>query len=288
MEDSESRAARYWQRFFKDGQINLIQCAEQLEAPTEVLEKSYSNLAWQNQTFDAASEVAKGKTERLTELGHRLGLQGYPREIEVNDDRISKTALQYIENHDHFRFLCNIRTISRDGNDLLREGDRSLWYKVQPYLIAMMTAKGIPMLWQGQELCENYYVPDGGLGRVVMFRPMRWDYFYDYAGKNTISLVRRLLKLRRRPQFLYGDHWFYDDWGKYQSKGVLLFSRRQRDAFSLVALNFGDSDQEVTFNFPLAGKYLEELHGQDDFNANAGEERSIIVPSNYGRIWSVG
>jgi 1,4-alpha-glucan branching enzyme len=279
--------ADYWQRFFNEGQINLIQCAEQLEAPVEVLEKTYSNLAWQNQTFDAAREVAKGKSELLTELGHRLGLLGYPHEVEANNDRIRKSALQYIENHDHFRFICNFHTISRDGNDLLAEGDRSLWYKVQPYLIAIMMAKGIPMLWQGQELCENYYVPDGGLGRVVMFRPMRWDYFYDSAGKSMISLVRRLLKLRRKPQFLYGDHWFYDDPERYQSKGLLLFSRSYGDTFSLVALNFGDSDQNVPFNFPLAGRYLEDLHEQDNFDVTAGEERSITVPSNYGRIWSV-
>jgi len=279
--------ADYWQRFFNEGHINLIQCAEQLEAPVEVLEKTYSNLAWQNQTFDAATEVAKGKSELLTELGHRLGLQGYPQEVEANNDRIRKSALQYIENHDHFRFICNFHTISRDGNDLLAEGDRSLWYKVQPYLIAIMMAKGIPMLWQGQELCENYYVPDGGLGRVVMFRPMRWDYFYDSAGKSMISLVRRLLKLRRKPQFLYGDHWFYDDPERYQSKGVMLFSRRYGDTFSLVALNFGDSDQNVPFNFPLAGRYHEDLHEQDNFSVTAGEEKLITVPSNYGRIWSV-
>ena len=143
------------------------------------------------------------------------------------------------------------------------------------------------MLWQGQEFCENYYVPEGGLGRVVMFRPMRWDYFYDSYGKKMIWLVRRLMKLRRKPQFQYGDHWFYDDPQRYQSKGLLLFSRRQGDTFSLIALNFTDRDQIVSFQFPLAGIYGEELHGQDSFQVSAGEEREITVPSNYGRIWSV-
>ena len=26
---------------------------------------------------------------------------------------------------------------------------------------------------------ENYYLPEQGLGRVLLFRPVRWDYFYD-------------------------------------------------------------------------------------------------------------
>lgn len=280
-------ATDHWQRFFDDGEINLIQCAEQLEGPVEVLEKTYSNCTWQNHTLDAANEVAKNRWELLTQLGHRLGLMDYPQEVEVNNDQIKKTALQYIENHDHFRFICNFGTILRDNNDLLTEGDRSLWYKVQPYLIGMITGKGIPMLWQGQELCEGYYVPQAGMGRVVVFRPMRWDYFYDSPGKKMIWLVRRLLKLRKSPQFQYGEHWFYDDPQRYQSKGVLLFSRKYKDAFSLIALNFGDSDQIVPFQFPLAGRYSEELHQQDNFKVAAGEERMMTVPSNYGRIWSV-
>jgi maltooligosyltrehalose trehalohydrolase len=286
---SKAGSKDHWQRFFHKDDINFIQCAEQLEGPVEVLEKTYSNSTWQNYTFDAATAVANQMSERLTDLGHRLGLAGFPTEVEFNDDRIKKTALQYIENHDHFRFVCNFGTITRDSNDLLKEGDRNRWYKVQPYLIAMMAAKGIPMLWQGQEFCENYYVPEGGLGRVVMFRPMRWDYFYDSYGKKMIWLMRRLMKLRRKPQFQYGDHWFYDDPQRYQSKGVLLFSRGLRDTFSLIALNFTDSDQTVSFQFPQAGIYYEELHEQeqDILQVSAGEERELTVPSNYGRIWSV-
>lgn len=68
--------------------------------------------------------------------------------------------------------------------------------------------QGIPLIWQGQELCENYFLPESGMGRVVMFRPMRWDYFYDPIGKRTIWLTRRLMKLRRKAQFLRGSTGF--------------------------------------------------------------------------------
>ena len=281
----------HWQRFFEGDEIHLIQCAEQLEEPVEVLDKTYSSSTWQNQTFDAAIAVARAEASelagRLTYLGHRLGLVGYPAKEKINEDTIQKSALQYIENHDHYRFVCNFRTISRDDNDLLKEGDRRYWYRVQPYLIAIMTARGIPLIWQGQELCENYCLPESGMGRVVMLRPMRWDYFYDPIGKRTIWLTRRLMKLRRKAQFLRGEHWFYDDPDRYQSRGLLLFSRRAGDAFSLVALNFTDSDQKAYFSFPLGGDYYEEIHGEDSFRAGAGEWLEICIPSNYGRIWTV-
>lgn len=280
-------ARGYWQRFFNDGDINLIQCAEQLEAPQEILEKTYSNCTWQNETLGAAKGVASGNRDELTNLGYRFGIVGYPEEITNNGDKIKKTALQYIENHDHSRFVCNFGIIHRD-NELLKEGDRNLWYKVQPYLIGMLTAKGIPMLWQGQEFGENYYIPESGFGRVMLFRPVRWDYFYDPIGKSVIFLVRKLIKLRRQQsQFRYGNHFFYNHYERYHSKNVLLYSRYQQDKFSLVALNFSDSEQSVPFWFPISGNYREELHEENNLSSvPSHEEYWVTIPSNYGQIWT--
>jgi maltooligosyltrehalose trehalohydrolase len=280
--------AGHWQRFFNNGSINLIQCAEQLEGPREILEKTYSNCTWQNETLGAAEGVAHQQQNEVGNLGLRFGLMGYPEEVSNEGDTIKKTALQYIENHDHSRFVCNFRTTFRDS-ELLGEGDRNLWYKVQPYLIGLFAAKGIPLLWQGQEFCENYCIPEQGLGRVLMFRPVRWDYFYDSIGKNIIVLVRKLIKLRRdRPQFRSGEHFFYNHHDRYQSKNVMLFSRTDGNSFSLIALNFGDQQQMVPFTFPFSGDFREELHGLDNLSGIiAGEDLWLTVPSNYGRIWTL-
>lgn len=279
----------HWQRFFSDGEVNFIQCAEQLEAPEEVLEKTYTNCAWQDETLSAAEAVARGDKSALTTLGLKYGLMGFPDEVSNNGDRIKKRAIQYIENHDHSRFICNFRTTSPNGDVLLKEGDRSLWYKVQPYLIGMMTAKGIPMIWQGQEFVENYFVPDSGMGRTAAFRPVRWDYFYDAIGKNMVNLVRKLVKIRRtNPQFRYGEHFFYND-DKYLSREVILFSRKVDGAFSLTALNFSDQEQTIPFTFPVGGDFREELEGTEWSSLRgvmSGEERMISIPSNFGRIWT--
>jgi len=56
-------------------------------------------------------------------------------------------------------------------------------------------SKGIPMLWQGEEFGENYFLPDSGAGRVSLLRALRWDYFYDESGQRLVSLVRRLLRI---------------------------------------------------------------------------------------------
>jgi len=284
----------YWSRF--DGgagfPIRLIQCAEQLEGPEEVLRSTYSNCTWQNRTFDAARGVARGDRGRLADWGLSLGLSGYPEVVNTNGDLIPKAAFQYLENHDHERFLCNFGLTNPDeaGNPLFQEGDRTRWYMVQPYLIAMLMSKGIPMLWQGEEFCENYFLPDFGAGRVSLLRPLRWDFFYDRPGQEVLKLVRRLLAIRSRlPQIREGAYFFFNDWDRYLRLGVLMFARYIGSQYTLVAVNTGDSDQTVPFWFPIGGDYVEELHGGDLGLKGIAplDETALTIPSHYGRIWTV-
>jgi 1,4-alpha-glucan branching enzyme len=273
-------------RFHASDSVRLVQIAEQLEAPEEILEKTYSNATWQNSTFGAATACVHGAAGAIENFGHRLGALGYIEYARQNGEALPKAPLQYIENHDHSRFLCEFGLDQRDWNPLFMEGNRANWYRLQPYLIALLTAKGLPMLWQGQEFGENYFVPESGLGRVLLLRPLRWDYFYDTPGKNLVTLTRNLVRLRKNcAELRHGSHYFYSDYERYLSRGILLFHRETDDAMSLIALNFTDAEQAVPFRFTRTGSYREQLHGQDNFTATEGEERRLTVPSNYGRIW---
>jgi len=287
------QAQPFWNRFDAGAgaPLTLIQCAEQLEGPEEVLRTTYSNSTWQNRTFDAAKSVARGDRGRLFDWGMSLGLFGYTEQENTNGDAIPKTALQYIENHDHERFLCNFGMNNPDeaGNPLFFEGDRNLWYMLQPYLIAVLMSKGLPLLWQGEEFGENYFLPDFGAGRVALLRPLRWDFFYDTPGQRLVQLVRKLLRIRRnRAQIRRGAYYFFNDWQRYQSRGVLLFARHDGPAYTLVAINVGDADQTVPFWFPIGGNYLEELHGGGLNLSNIAplQETALTLPSHYGRIWT--
>ncbi len=264
----------------------LIQIAEQLEAPEQILEQSYSNATWQNASFSAAAACARGAPGAIENLGHRLGALGYIEQITQNGETFAKLPLQFIENHDHSRFVCQFGLRYRDWNPLFAEGDRSQWYRLQPYLIALLAAKGVPMLWQGQEFGENYFLPDSGLGRVLLLRPLRWDYFYDTAGKSLIGLTRSLLSLRKNcDELRRGSHYFHNDYERYLSRGILLFQRENSGAISLIAVNFTNNEQRVPFVFSHAGNYTEQLHNEDNFIVGEGETRWLIIPSNYGRVW---
>jgi maltooligosyltrehalose trehalohydrolase len=228
----EGGATDHYQRFFDAaGNINLIQIAEYLP----ILRIFFTGVTAPapGRTAHSAPPPAAplARPGAIEQLGLQLGLNGYPTSVTVNGDTLPKTGLQYIENHDHQRFICNFGTISVDNDPddvLLQQGDRDdNWPKVQPYLIALMTAKGTPLLSEGQEFCENYWIPSSGYGRVMLYRPVRWNYFYDNDGQPIIRLVRKLTKIRRGgTQFSDGQHYFYNDYNNFNSKGLLAFSRQ--------------------------------------------------------------
>lgn len=290
---SKAGATDHYRRFFdSSGKINLIQIAEYLPDPPDILLGSYSTGTWQDGTLSAAEGCAAGVAGAIEQLGLQLGLNGYPTSVTVNGDTLAKTALQYIENHDHQRFICNFGTVPVDNDPddvLLQQGDRDgKWAKVQPYLIALMTAKGTPLLSEGQEFCENYWIPPSGYGRVMLYRPVRWNYFYDDVGHAIIRLVRKLTKIRRNgPQFTNGQHFFFNDYINFNSKGLLAFSRQLGNTFSLIVVNFTDQQQTTTFTFPNSGNFVEQIEGSQNLaNVVAGAAQGLTIPSNYGCIWT--
>ena len=55
----------------------LIQCAEQLEGPEEVLRSTYSNSTWQNRPSMPPRRSLAATGRRLADWGLSLGLFGY-------------------------------------------------------------------------------------------------------------------------------------------------------------------------------------------------------------------
>jgi len=106
-----------------------------------------------------------------------------------------------------------------------------------------------------------------------------------------VHLVRKLLQIRRDgEQFRLGEYFFFNEWDRYLSKGLLLFARWAASRYSLVAVNTSDNAHTIPFWFPISGHYREELHGGalDLSGIIALQEASLRLPSNYGRVWTTG
>ncbi len=270
------------------GHSAIIQCAEHLPDARGILRTSYTSTAWQNGLLDEAHGQAAAGGVRAS-FAHQLDpeLIGYPREFRNDGEVIPVAPFQYFESHDHSRFITRFGV---EGMvDLLDQpfGDRSRYYKTQPYVIALYTCKGIPMLWHGQEFAENWSVPGWGLGRNLFGRSLHWEYFYDERGKALIRLYRILGSLRRRHRALHsrGAFFYYDD-PFHRRDGVIAFRRGDTGEEMIVVLNFSEREAEAWLPWPASGEWRDLIDERDRVQiAQNGEWKPVRVPSNYGAIY---
>jgi len=175
------------------------------------------------------------------------------------------------------------------------EGDRDLFYKLQPYAIALYTCQGVPMLWEGQEFADNYNLPDSGAARVHLRRDMHWEYFYDASGQPLIRVYRRLGALRKSSRALRGPFSYYYNQQSHRQNQVIAYHRHALaegtlgEDWAMVLLNFADAPGTIEVPFPKAGEWQEML--DDDLRTSLitvntdGEMQTVTVPSNYGMVF---
>jgi 1,4-alpha-glucan branching enzyme len=284
-----------------EGFSRIIQCAEHLPDPKGILRDTYSNCSWQNILMDKAFDTAHWRyIDQYFAFMLDPELIGYPSLHSNAVDRFPVAPFQYIETHDNPRFLARIAKTA--VKDLIGEplGDRSQFYRLQPYVIALYTGKGIPMLWQGQEFGENYGMPSWGLGRNLFERPVHWEYFYDDYGKALVRLYRIMGSLRRTHRALSsrGDFYYYNE-TDHLNKQVVAYRRsvpaegsKPREEI-MVLVNFSDSTQGIWVEFPSNGVWTEQIDkgeagSHPDIVVNHdGDWIEIEIPSYYGLLFTL-
>ncbi len=195
------------------------------------------------------------------------------------DFQADKWPVTYIENHDHSRVANKV-------------GGRVRWFKSQPAAIALFTAPGMVMIYNGQEFGEDYYLPDQGEGRVVP-RPLRWQAFEeDFAGQRLRFLYSKLAGIRRDHAALRGPNVFpqvsFQDGYGIVNDSLVIFHRYGQTAEGLaryiVVVNFGDGDQWVTVPFSSNGPWADLLN-DETMEVTGFRLPNCRVSSNWGRIF---
>jgi maltooligosyltrehalose trehalohydrolase len=294
------------ERFSADGFSRILQIAEDLIQPRDILRNTFSNSTWQNALLDKANAMARsGVVDE--DFAHLLdpafGNDPYPDTKDgepAGDGRFPVAPLQYINSHDHSWLITSfglLEPLAKDRADEIRFGDRSRFFKLQPYAVALLASKGVPMLWEGEEFAENYALAGGGNIRISFLRGMHWEYFYDDSGAPLVRVYRRMGKLRRALPCLRSRDFFFYNKESRPSEGLIVFRRRaigeegQPDQIAIVALNFSDVKRSVLIPAPAKGVYremLDRLNRGSDLEitaANADDALTLEVPSNYGQVF---
>jgi 1,4-alpha-glucan branching enzyme len=283
------------------GRPNTIQCIEHLENnPVEVFNKTYANACWyEDLRASVEHRFAKGSLDESLIRFLDLDARGYKLQFESEGDDLLKSPFVYVETHDHSRLISYFPPRAQQEDYFGQsQGDRyASWYLTQPYVIALFTGQGTPMIHQGQEFGENYIVPEVGIDRVLNFRFLRWENTEDPPGRMLLRLYQRLISLRKKYPSLRSrgpnSFWYYNRYdpqsggvGDYRPPNSIYFYKRQASSqVVLVALNLTNQELSVPHPFPAVGLWQDLLHGSVVANTPQKRCPEIIVPSNYGRIY---
>ena len=280
----------------------IIQCAEALSIAPTVLRNTYTSAAWQDGLLNLAESAIGGATDAgtLTSLAHQLdpyfnGL--YPATKTVVDStgaavEMPVAPFQYLNSHDHSHLIWFAGT---SGGGPLPSGDRDLFYRLQPFAVALYTCQGVPMLWEGEEFGDNYGLADAGPARINLRRDMNWEYFYDADGSPLIRLYRILGQLRASTPALRSRSSYFYYRQSLQGTSILAYSRdaaataTRPQQYALVLLNFSASAGTISIPFRAAGLWVEKIDADvNPTNINvvtAGDSHTITVPSWYGHVY---
>ncbi len=206
-----------------------------------------------------------------------------------------KVATVYLTNHDHAHVAWQAG--ARDDAGALE------WYRTQPYAIALLTAPGTPMIQNGQEFAEDYWLMenDQGSGRRVKARPLHWDYPGDSIGAQVLALYRKLIGIRKAHPGLRSDNIHPDNWETWQkqfdpdgygldtNRQVMIFHRWGNDADGrlerfMIVLNFSSQTQMVDVPFAANGTWQDLLNDQ---TVTVNDFRLInqAIESYWGRVY---
>ncbi len=210
----------------------------------------------------------------------------------LNDDKVATT---YLTNHDHSHVAWQAG--ARDNAGALK------WYRTQPYLITLLTAPGTPMIQNGQEFAEDYWLmeDDQGSGRRVIPRPLHWDFAADSIGSQLLAIYHKLIEIRKAHPALRSNNFYpaqWEDWmmdfnpagyGVDVEKQVVIYHRwgsaddGRLERFVIV-VNFSNQDQVVDIPFAGNGVWHDLLNDRDD-QVTGYHLPDQTIGSYWGRVY---
>jgi pullulanase len=200
----------------------------------------------------------------------------------------------YLTNHDHSHLAWQAGASSNDGS--------RLWFRTQPLAIALMTFPGTPMIQNGQEFAEDYWLVenDEGGGRRVQPRPLHWSFANDKFGTPLRALYKRSIEIRNDFPGLRSENVYPVDWSNNQAQfneqgygidrdsGIVIYHRYGNDAARrlqrfIIVLNFSQDKKTGSVPFPDNGVWEDLL---SDWKPSVMSNRlNFEIGSNWGHIF---
>ena len=238
----------------------------------------YDEMFWRTRDY-LSWEHLDTRIMRLLNSGHQFG-----------PGRVPTT---YMTNHDHSQLAS-------------MAGGRNRWYRAQPYLIALFTCFGAPLVSNGNEFGGDYWIPEGReetpTVRRVVPRPMRWELGEDEVGRGLRRLVQTLIAIRAQHPALRSPNFYPRGWEPWMQqpdpdgygvdveKGTVVYHRwgpaddGETERF-VIALNFSPGTQAIDIPLPGGGTWVDLLSGWRPTPADGHGLRQHPIGSNWGHVF---
>jgi len=194
----------------------------------------------------------------------------------------------YIENHDHATITYEL-------------GLRDLWFRAQPYMIALATCSGTVLLHNGQEWgqLEELWENDSNAPpqfKRVQSRPLLWEERSDAVGTQLVNLYSFLMSLRQAhpaltsPNFYPNDYdpsWTRlspDGYGIDEVRQIAIYHRWSGSDLYMILLNFSDSTQYADIPLPQNGVWNDLLNQGAAYTAVSYRLPGFAIQSNWGSV----
>jgi 1,4-alpha-glucan branching enzyme len=267
----------------RDGEQVFLFAKDCSHADSVVLNKSYANGIDNRHFFQYIHRMAENRTLN-TDFWKTMDINQlhFNDETVIDDNKTRNVILNAIENPDQHSLIVKMGVISNERDVLgYPVGDRkNHWWKVKPYVIAQFTATGIPVIFNGQEICDNRFVPEAGPEKFAPM-PLGWHYLTDFAGKDMFRFHQKMIVLRNKFKSLKGYNFFH--YFSDPELQVVAFKRYIDQEALVIAINFSNESSEVILPFPQDGYWHEYL---DDYHVAVIDRKAVVkVPARYGVIF---
>jgi glycosidase len=267
----------------RDGEQVFLFAKDCLHADSAVLNTSHINGVENRHFFQHIHRMAENRTLN-PDFWKTLDINQlhFNEETIIGETRIKNVVMNSVESPEQHSLIVKMGVISNERDVFgYPVGDRkNHWWKIKPYIITQFTTAGIPVIFNGQEISENRFVPEAGPEKFAT-RPLGWHYLQDFAGKDMFRFHQKLVLLRSKFPSLKSNNFFH--YFTDPEHQVLAYKRYLDDETVVVAINFSNESCEVVVPFPQDGFWHEYL---DDYDIAVKDRKSIVkVPARYGVVF---
>jgi glycosidase len=251
-----------------------------------VVARTAATSYWHNGLYQAASGALPRR-----QIEPRL-LRALDSHAFLPDDKVATT---YLSNHDHTQLAWWAGQATESGG--------KEWYWAQPYILALLTAPGAPMIPNGQEFTEDYWLveDEGGGNRRVYPRPLHWNFVGEKFGAAALSTFAKAIAIRHAHSALRSNNIYPGGWEDWQTRfnpegyGIdterqLLIYHRWGNADDgtlerfIIVLNFSHEDQFTDVPFSAEGLWR-DLLSDETVNVTGFRLNNQRINSHWGKIY---